>query len=599
MSSTGLDIQTFLAGARDLALDLSSAVVTAFDSRCALTRSECEGLHYSACRSRLPQAECTTNSMTIPDCLGAECGSVQDFSNPVVQIPASLQGVYDNNITNLDVIETVCYGIILDKSLIDVFEGSQSPDSVSSVFTYFGSWMGVMRAFPGANYGGECGDYDPRIRPWYVAASSGPKDVVIIVDISGSMEKNDRFVLATQAVESVLGTMNEHTFVNIVLLESEAEVLNSGNVLVAATSANKEILLDLFANVQPGGSTNFEEALTTTFNILEASRALGDAASSGCSTAILLLTDGEITEGLGSDDASEISALVQTLNVDIEAQIFTFSLGPEADSATLKTIACGSEGIFQAIPDGGSLSTAMSFYYRYYAIGLGGNTNYTAYSSLYEFSPGYGSDLGFTVASPAYDQAFDPPAFLGVTGVDFMVQSFLDLGFSQGEIEDAVFLGGKECPAFNLTSCQLQQFRGSISTESVCEDNGVCGSETISLEPARCMEDDEYPGNLWGNVDLEGFDYLDRNCCGNDIFDPSISTPTCEIDDGSTGAGGSDTTTVAVVSTVVIAAVALFCFCAFCHKKKKNIAEEKGEEEAPEVQLPTICMRTVEGSESH
>ena len=26
----------------------------------------------------------------------------------------------------------------------------------------------------------------------YVAASSGPKDVVIIVDISGSMEKNDR-----------------------------------------------------------------------------------------------------------------------------------------------------------------------------------------------------------------------------------------------------------------------------------------------------------------------------------------------------------------------------------------------------------------------
>ena len=32
---------------------------------------------------------------------------------------------------------------------------------------------------------------------------------------------------------------------------------------------------------------------------------------------------------------------------------------------TLKTIACGSGGIFQAIPDGGALSTAMSFYYRF------------------------------------------------------------------------------------------------------------------------------------------------------------------------------------------------------------------------------------------
>ena len=76
------------------------------------------------------------------------------------------------------------------------------------------------------------------------------------------------------------------------------------------------------------------QALTTAFDLLETSRALGDTASSGCSTAILLLTDGEITEGLGFDDPSEIATLVQTLNVDIEAQIFTFALGPEADSVS-------------------------------------------------------------------------------------------------------------------------------------------------------------------------------------------------------------------------------------------------------------------------
>lgn len=76
------------------------------------------------------------------------------------------------------------------------------------------------------------------------------------------------------------------------------------------------------------------QALTTTFNLLEASRALGDEASSECTTAILLLTDGEITEGLGFDDASEISTLVQTLNADIEAQVFTFALGPEADGVS-------------------------------------------------------------------------------------------------------------------------------------------------------------------------------------------------------------------------------------------------------------------------
>ena len=30
-------------------------------------------------------------------------------------------------------------------------------------------------------------DYDPRFRPWFAAATSGPKDVVIIVDTSRSM----------------------------------------------------------------------------------------------------------------------------------------------------------------------------------------------------------------------------------------------------------------------------------------------------------------------------------------------------------------------------------------------------------------------------
>eukprot|EP00903_Cladosiphon_okamuranus_P021044 g19335.t2 len=569
---SGLDIQTVLETARGVALDISAAAVTAYESRCVLTKGECEGLHFSGCRSRLPRGECTSNDMTTAVCAEEDCGSVQDFSNPVLRIPDSIQGV-DGNITDLDVIETVCYGIILDGPLSDGYEGSQSADAVSSVFTYFGSWNGVMRQYPGASYSSECGTYDPRIRPWYVAASSGPKDVVIIVDISGSMDKNNRFALATEALNSVLATMNEHTFVNIVLLESESEVLTPESVLIPATDANKEMLLNLFADVLTRGSTNYEDALTTTFNLLETSRALGDAASAGCSTAILFLTDGEITQGLGFDNPSEISDLVQALNADIGAQIFTFALGPEADSETLSAIACGSGGIFQAIPDGGSLSTAMSFYYRYYAIGLGGNPDYTAYSSIYEFSSG---PLGFTVASPAYDQASDPPAFLGVSGVDFTVQSFLDLGFSEGEIEDAVFLGGKECPAFNITYCQLQQFRGSISAESVCADNGgLCTTAGTTLEPVRCLEDDEYTTNVWSNDELAGLTFEERNCCGSDAFDPSVVATTCEIDDSGSsggGGGGGDINVPVIVGAAagVAAAVLILCVAGRYYRKKKS-----------------------------
>lgn len=51
---------------------------------------------------------------------------------------------------------------------------------------YFGSTAGVFRLFPGSewdtNFAGFYNDYDPRLRPWYIAATSGPKDVVIVLD---------------------------------------------------------------------------------------------------------------------------------------------------------------------------------------------------------------------------------------------------------------------------------------------------------------------------------------------------------------------------------------------------------------------------------
>ncbi len=77
------DIQTVLAQASGMALELSWSAVEAFESRCILVQSACQRLHFSACRSRLPDGECKSNALTPPECLESSCGSVQDFLNPV------------------------------------------------------------------------------------------------------------------------------------------------------------------------------------------------------------------------------------------------------------------------------------------------------------------------------------------------------------------------------------------------------------------------------------------------------------------------------------------------------------------------------------
>ena len=51
---------------------------------------------------------------------------------------------------------------------------------------YFGAVEGLVRLYPGrewsVNFAGFYKDYDPRVSPWFIAATSGPKDVVIILD---------------------------------------------------------------------------------------------------------------------------------------------------------------------------------------------------------------------------------------------------------------------------------------------------------------------------------------------------------------------------------------------------------------------------------
>lgn len=49
----------------------------------------------------------------------------------------------------------------------------------------------MFRFYPGSpsmeESDGTCQNYDPRIRPWYIAAITGAKNVIIVIDRSASM----------------------------------------------------------------------------------------------------------------------------------------------------------------------------------------------------------------------------------------------------------------------------------------------------------------------------------------------------------------------------------------------------------------------------
>ena len=79
-----------------------------------------------------------------------------------------------------------------------------------SFFTwqYFASEEGMLTIFPVHFNEKDCSKYDPRYRPFYVeTATPEAKDVVLVIDTSASMI-GEKLVIAKEAANTVLETMN-------------------------------------------------------------------------------------------------------------------------------------------------------------------------------------------------------------------------------------------------------------------------------------------------------------------------------------------------------------------------------------------------------
>ena len=145
------------------------------------------------------------------------------------------------------------------------------------------------------------------------------------------------------------------------------------------------------------------------------------------------------------------------------------------------------------------------------------------------------------MALPVYDRSKSPPLFLGVAAIDVSLAPLdVALGIEPGRgseesINRIALVSTARCPALELGLCQLESFRrqGSSGDEGLCSAN-CTADDYVPVQEEKCPFVDDYPTNLWKDVENAGKAYEDRVCCVVGESFPSDQCPASNNDEGDT-----------------------------------------------------------------
>ncbi|XP_048521974.1 voltage-dependent calcium channel subunit alpha-2/delta-3-like isoform X2 [Dendroctonus ponderosae] len=254
-----------------------------------------------------------------------------NINNSAVHVPSN---VYERS---KDVISGIMWSEELDKT----FRNNYKLDPTLS-WQYFGSSTGFMRQFPAMIWSQQPVDlFDCRTRSWYIEAASSPKDILILVDRSGSMTGMRREI-ARHVVHNILDTLGNNDYVNIYTFSNTTDPLIEcfSGKLVQANLGNIRILKESMSDFKTEQIANFTLALATAFEILAEYRE--SKLGANCNQAIMLITDGS------QDNYKDVFEKYNWDNLPVvTVRLFTYLVGREvSDPRDVKWMACANQGYY-------------------------------------------------------------------------------------------------------------------------------------------------------------------------------------------------------------------------------------------------------------
>ena len=181
-----------------------------------------------------------------------------------------------------------------------------------------------------------------------------PKDVVMVLDNSGSMKKNDPGFLATKAVSEFISGLDDQTRIAIVIFDQGV------NLAVALTDLNFESRDQVLTSLE---NVNYKGLYTDSPAAIE--RAIYELKNSGRAEAqksIVFMTDGIVDTGNPEVDLEKSKWLKEDLAADAadeEIKVFGIAFTEAADFQLIQSIAQKTDGEYYRALQASDLQTVF------------------------------------------------------------------------------------------------------------------------------------------------------------------------------------------------------------------------------------------------
>ena len=163
--------------------------------------------------------------------------------------------------------------------------------------------------------------------------STLPVDVMLVLDNSGSMKKNDPKFLVTEAIKEFISQKNENTRVGIIIFDSKVHLKVS---LTVASFANRETILSSIEEINYKGQyTDFPAAIERAIYELK------DNGRSESTKSIIFMTDGIVDTGDANRDLEKSRWMREDLAADAadnEIKVFGIAFTESADFQLIQSI---------------------------------------------------------------------------------------------------------------------------------------------------------------------------------------------------------------------------------------------------------------------